>query len=72
MMAVLGGWRDGRAGLAWCTLQAFYEYLIVLKVHELNHPEYLTGVKAELEPDGEGLALEGISVAAGVTAPPVQ
>lgn len=72
MMVVLGGWRDGRAGLAWCTLQAFYEYLIVLKVHELNHPEYLTGVKAELEPDGEGLALEGISVAAGVTAPPVQ
>ncbi|MGB3309341.1 MAG: glycosyltransferase family 2 protein [Nodosilinea sp.] len=45
MMFILGGWRDGRAGLAWCTLQAFYEYLIVLKVRELNHPEYLTGVQ---------------------------
>ncbi|TVQ07605.1 MAG: glycosyltransferase family 2 protein [Leptolyngbya sp. DLM2.Bin27] len=45
MMVGLGGWRDGRAGLAWCTLQAFYEYLIVLKVCELNHPEYLTGVE---------------------------
>ncbi|WP_228052479.1 glycosyltransferase family 2 protein [Nodosilinea sp. LEGE 07298] len=47
MMFVLGGWRDGRAGLAWCTLQAFYEYLIVLKVRELNHPEYLTGVQPD-------------------------
>jgi hypothetical protein len=28
---------DGRAGLAWCTLQAFYEYLIVLKAWELRH-----------------------------------
>ncbi|PSR15488.1 glycosyltransferase [filamentous cyanobacterium CCP3] len=45
MMVILGGWRDGQAGLAWCTLQAFYEYLIVLKVRELNHPEYLTGVQ---------------------------
>ncbi len=35
----LGGWLDGRAGLAWCTLQAFYEYLILLKVWELQHPE---------------------------------
>ncbi len=40
MMLILGGWRDGRAGLAWCTLQAFYEYLIVLKVRELMHPEH--------------------------------
>lgn len=47
MMFMLGGWRDGRAGLAWCTLQAFYEYLIVLKVRELNHPEYLTGVQSK-------------------------
>lgn len=43
MMFILGGCLDGRAGLAWCTLQAFYEYLIVLKVRELEHPEYLTG-----------------------------
>jgi glycosyltransferase involved in cell wall biosynthesis len=44
MMFILGGCLDGRAGMAWCTLQAFYEYLIVLKVREMNHPEYLTGV----------------------------
>ncbi|MGF1569780.1 MAG: glycosyltransferase family 2 protein [Nodosilinea sp.] len=44
MVVILGGWLDGRAGLAWCTLQAFYEYLIVLKVREIRHPEYLTGV----------------------------
>lgn len=43
MMFILGGCLDGRAGLAWCTLQAFYEYLIVLKARELQHPEYLTG-----------------------------
>jgi len=36
MYFILGGWRDGEAGFAWCTLQAFYEYLIVLKVKELK------------------------------------
>jgi glycosyltransferase involved in cell wall biosynthesis len=36
MYLLLGGWRDGQAGFAWCTLQAFYEYLIVLKVRELQ------------------------------------
>jgi hypothetical protein len=36
MYLLLGGWRDGEAGFAWCTLQAFYEYLIVLKVKELK------------------------------------
>ena len=36
MYFMLGGWRDGEAGFAWCTLQAFYEYLIVLKVKELK------------------------------------
>jgi glycosyltransferase involved in cell wall biosynthesis len=33
----LGGCLDGRAGFAWCTLQAFYEYLILLKAWELKH-----------------------------------
>lgn len=33
----LGGIWDGRAGFTWCTLQAFYEYLIVLKVWEIRH-----------------------------------
>ncbi|HEY9625743.1 MAG TPA: glycosyltransferase family 2 protein [Coleofasciculaceae cyanobacterium] len=37
MYVLLGGWLDGRAGFAWCTLQAFYEYLILLKVWEMRH-----------------------------------
>lgn len=37
MYFLLGGCLDGRAGLAWCTLQAFYEYLILLKVWEMKH-----------------------------------
>lgn len=35
MYFLLGGFLDGRAGFAWCTLQAFYEYLILLKVWEM-------------------------------------
>ncbi|MDJ0616293.1 MAG: glycosyltransferase family 2 protein [Calothrix sp. MO_192.B10] len=38
MYFILGGCLDGRAGMAWCTLQAFYEYLILLKVWEIQHP----------------------------------
>lgn len=37
MYFILGGCLDGRAGFAWCTLQAFYEYLILLKVWEMKH-----------------------------------
>lgn len=37
MYFILGGCWDGRAGFAWCTLQAFYEYMILLKVWELRH-----------------------------------
>jgi len=37
MYFLLGGCLDGRAGMAWCTLQAFYEYLILLKVWEMKH-----------------------------------
>lgn len=47
MYFILGGWRDGRSGLAWCTLQAFYEYLIVLKARELEHPEWRNGVSGQ-------------------------
>jgi glycosyltransferase involved in cell wall biosynthesis len=36
MYFILGGILDGRAGFAWCTLQAFYEYLILLKVAEMK------------------------------------
>ena len=37
MYFILGGILDGRAGFTWCVLQAFYEYLIILKVWELQH-----------------------------------
>ncbi|MEL6332243.1 MAG: glycosyltransferase family 2 protein, partial [Cyanobacteria bacterium J06626_26] len=37
MYVFLGGLLDGRAGFTWCLLQAFYEYLITLKVWELQH-----------------------------------
>jgi len=33
----LGGCLDGTAGFHWCLLQAFYEYLILLKVWEIQH-----------------------------------
>ena len=36
MYVFLGGWMDGKAGFTWCTLQAFYEYLILLKAWELQ------------------------------------
>jgi glycosyltransferase involved in cell wall biosynthesis len=36
MYFFLGGIWDGKAGFAWCTLQAFYEYLILLKVEEIQ------------------------------------
>ena len=36
MYFILGGILDGGAGFAWCTLQAFYEYLITLKVWEIR------------------------------------
>jgi glycosyltransferase involved in cell wall biosynthesis len=37
MYFLLGGCLDGRAGFTWCTLQAFYEYLILLKVWEMRY-----------------------------------
>ena len=37
MYFFLGGILDGRAGFTWCMLQAFYEYLILLKVWEIQH-----------------------------------
>jgi hypothetical protein len=36
MYFILGGIWDGKAGFTWCTLQAFYEYLILLKVEEIK------------------------------------
>jgi glycosyltransferase involved in cell wall biosynthesis len=37
MYFLLGGCLDGGAGFTWCILQAFYEYLILLKVWEIKH-----------------------------------
>lgn len=37
MYLLLGGMFDGYPGFTWCMLQAFYEYLITLKVWELQH-----------------------------------
>lgn len=37
MYFFLGGIWDGGAGFTWCMLQAFYEYLILLKVWEMKH-----------------------------------
>ncbi len=39
MYLILKGCLDGKAGFAWCTLQAFYEYLILLKVEELQQQQ---------------------------------
>jgi glycosyltransferase involved in cell wall biosynthesis len=49
MYLLLGGFLDGRAGFTWCTLQAFYEYLILLKVWEMRHmpvPDLFAGEKS--------------------------
>lgn len=37
MYFLLGGILDGYPGFTWCVLQAFYEYLILLKVWELKN-----------------------------------
>jgi glycosyltransferase involved in cell wall biosynthesis len=49
MYFILGGFLDGKAGFAWCTLQAFYEYLILLKVEELKNLEQLDRDKKKRE-----------------------
>jgi glycosyltransferase involved in cell wall biosynthesis len=50
----LGGCLDGRAGFAWCTLQAFYEYMILLKTWELQHlPTAMMEESKGVEPLGE-------------------
>jgi glycosyltransferase involved in cell wall biosynthesis len=45
MYVILKGCLDGKAGFAWCTLQAFYEYLILLKVEELQQQQNLRGAE---------------------------
>ena len=41
MYFILRGFLDGKAGFTWCTLQAFYEYLILLKVEEIQRQKAL-------------------------------
>jgi glycosyltransferase involved in cell wall biosynthesis len=48
MYFLLGGCLDGQAGFAWCTLQAFYEYLILLKVWEMQYMPVPTSVSVHL------------------------
>ena len=51
MYFFLGGFLDGQAGFAWCTLQAFYEYLILLKVKEIKkQQQYSNYHKLDSEP----------------------
>ncbi|MEQ8756580.1 MAG: glycosyltransferase family 2 protein [Coleofasciculus sp. G1-WW12-02] len=47
MYFFLGGCLDGQAGFAWCTLQAFYEYLIVLKSWEMQQQPIASGNKRQ-------------------------
>jgi glycosyltransferase involved in cell wall biosynthesis len=49
MYFILRGFLDGKAGFAWCTLQAFYEYLILLKVAELQQKKLLIPQQPALE-----------------------
>lgn len=51
MYVLLGGFLDGRAGFAWCVLQAFYEYLIQLKAWELQHMPVASALPVALEGD---------------------
>jgi glycosyltransferase involved in cell wall biosynthesis len=53
MYFILGGCLDGKAGFAWCTLQAFYEYLILLKVWELKHSKNSEFTRENLTSDAE-------------------
>jgi len=64
MYFILGGCLDGRAGTAWCTLQAFYEYLILLKVWEMKHmPKPPSDIEAAIgENSAEMTAPEKLSI----------
>jgi glycosyltransferase involved in cell wall biosynthesis len=66
MYFLLGGCLDGNAGFAWCTLQAFYEYIILLKVWELRQMPPSTSLTefAPIAPDAispDAIAPDAIS-----------
>ncbi len=54
MYFLLGGILDGRAGLTWCLLQAFYEYLILIKVWEMKNMPPPTLIKEMGEKEDKG------------------
>lgn len=63
MYFLLGGCLDGRGGFAWCTLQAFYEYLILLKVWEMKHlPTPYLDPSGQLCADREGKVIDPAGV----------
>ncbi|MCL1470844.1 glycosyltransferase family 2 protein [Argonema antarcticum] len=63
MYFLLGGCLDGRGGFAWCTLQAFYEYLILLKVWEMKHlPTPYLDQSGKLSADREGKIIDPAEV----------
>ncbi|NJK69998.1 glycosyltransferase family 2 protein [Candidatus Gracilibacteria bacterium] len=66
MYILLGGFLDGQAGLAWCTLQAFYEYLILLKVWEMKHMPLATLNAGEEQPVSEVLQVESSKVSSNL------
>ena len=47
MYVLSRGFLDGRAGWTYCRLQAMYEYMIVLKVRELNRPDLLAADRGD-------------------------
>lgn len=51
MYFLLGGIWDGQAGFAWCTLQSFYEYLILLKAWELKQTTRTASQPASCAPE---------------------
>ncbi len=56
MYIFLKGFLDGKAGFVWCVLQAFYEYLITLKVWEIrNNQSCLTEERNKLDYDFQEL-----------------
>lgn len=53
-MYLLGrGFLDGRAGWAYCRLQAMYEYMIVLKVRELKRPDLVAADRGDQHSSGD-------------------
>jgi len=55
MYVLSGGFLDGRAGWTYCRLQAMYEYMIVLKVRELNRPDLTAADRGVISSEHKGL-----------------